>query len=200
MPKITRSWIGPVIAVTVGSTWALRSAVGFAHPNYVNPVTLLDWIAVVSFSVALAALAAGAWLIAELAGRGRSVVAAAVILATGGVVAAIANFIEDGLGVKAFGDVFALGLGGVLVGLLALVALFSLARQFVLAALPVATVAGLMLSNEAGGGFLILVAWLAAAQGMRRGSVAASARVPSAGTVGATDDRPGETAPRDGSP
>jgi len=166
--KITVSSIGPVIAVAIGSIWALRSAIGFAHPNYVDPVNLLDWVAVVSFSVALAALAAGAWLISQLAGRGRLVVPAAVILAIGGIVAAVGNFVEDGLGVKAFGDVFALGLGGVLAGLVALVVILAFARRFVLAALPAVTLAGLMLSNEAGGGFLILAAWLVVAARLPR--------------------------------
>jgi hypothetical protein len=132
-------------------------------------VNLLDWVAVVSFSLGLAALAPGAWLIAELAGRGRFVVSAAVILAVGGIVAAVANFIEDGLGVKAFGDVFALGLFGVLSGLVALAVLLAVARRFVLVALPGATIAGLMLINDAGGGFLILAAWLVVAARLRRG-------------------------------
>lgn len=164
----TPSSVGSAIALAVSLAWAFRSVLEFTRPNYVEPVTVMDWIAVVSFSVALALLAAAAWLIAELSGRRRPVVAAASILAIGSVVAAIANFIEDGLGVQAFGEVFAYGLFGVLAGLIGLAVTLVRERRYFLAALSVATFAGLFMSMEAGGGFLILAAWLLVAVGLWR--------------------------------
>ncbi len=160
-PKAPASSLGPVIALAVGLTWAFVSVREFAN--------VPDWVGVVSFSVALAVLAAAAWLIAELSGRSKSVVAAAAIMAIGGLVAAIGNFIEDGLGVKAFGAMYELGLFGVLVGLVGLVVTLALGRRFPLAALPSATFAGLLMSVEAGGGLLILASWLVVAVGLRRG-------------------------------
>ena len=159
-PNVIRTWRGPAIAVLVGSPWAVRSAIGFAQPNYVDPVTTLDWAAVISFSAALAAFAPGAWLIRDLAGHGRAAGIAAAVLALGGLVAAVGNFVEDGLGVSAFGDVFATGLLGVLAGLIGLTAILLVSRQYLVAALPASAFVGVMASNENGGGFLILAAWL----------------------------------------
>ena len=168
-PKARVSSIGPVIAVSVGSIWAVVSALALAQADFFNPVNVLDWVAVVSFSIALAVLAAAAWLINELSSRTRSIVAAATILAIGGVVAAIGNFIEDGLGVKAFGVMYELGVFGVLAGLVGLAVTLALGRRFLLAALAAATFAGVLMSNVAGGGFLILASWLVVAVGLRRG-------------------------------
>jgi hypothetical protein len=165
--KVTAPSIGVVIAVVIGLTWAVHSAVGFTNPNYGDPVTLLDWLSVLSFSAGLAALAPGGWLITELSGGARFVGTAATVLGIGGIVAAVGNFVEDGLGLKAWGDVFASGLLGVLAALIALVGILLFSRRFALATLAAATFAGLMLSAEAGG-FLILAAWLAVAAGLRR--------------------------------
>jgi hypothetical protein len=154
--------------MVIGLTWAVHSAVGFTDPNYGDPATLLDWLSVLSFSAGLAALAPGGWLITELSGGARSVGTAATVLAIGGVVAAIGNFVEDGLGIKAWGDVFASGLAGALVALLAMVVILALSRRLSLAVVAAATFGGLMLSAGAGG-FLVLAAWLAVALGLRRG-------------------------------
>lgn len=158
--RLGRASLGPAVAVLVGAPWAFRSAIGFAHPNYVEPVTALDWAAVLSFTAALAAFAPGAWLIRELAGRGRAAGIAAAVLALGGLVAAVGNFVEDGLSIAAFGDVFATGLLGVLAGLIGLTAILLVSRQYLVAALPASALIGVMASNDNGGGFLILVVWL----------------------------------------
>lgn len=155
----SRSIAGAAVALALGVTWAFRSVLEFARPNYVEPVSLFDWIAVVSFSVALALLAGAAWLITVLGGGSRPVVASAAVLALGGVVAAVANFVEDGLGISAFGLVFAGGLLGVLAGLVALALVLALRGRYWLAALAAATFVGLFASIEAGGGLLILAAW-----------------------------------------
>jgi len=159
-PKAVSS-LGAVIALAVGLTWAFVSVREFAN--------VPDLVGVLSFSVALAVLAAAAWLIAELSGPSKSVVAAAVIMAIGGLVAAIGNLIEDGLGVKAFGAMYALGVFGVLVGLIGLVVSLALRRRFLLAALAAATFVGVQMSVEVGGGLLILASWLVVAVGLRRG-------------------------------
>ena len=166
--KTTASSLSPAIAAVIGLTWALHSAVGFANPNYGDPAMLLDWLSVLSFSAGLAALAPGGWLISKLSGGSRSVGTTATVLAIGGIVAAIGNFVEDGLGIKTWGDVFAAGLAGVLVALLALVVILAHSRRFSLAVVAAATFGGLMLSAGAGG-FLVLAAWLAVSLGLRRG-------------------------------
>ncbi|MEW5992317.1 MAG: hypothetical protein AB1736_13360 [Chloroflexota bacterium] len=153
---------GGVIAVAVGLAWAFRSLLSFVDPRFWDPITFLDWVAVISWSMALGLLAVGGWLIASLAGRGRAIGIAVSILAIGSVVAALANIVEDGLRVAWFGDVYAFGLGGVLVGMLALAVTLAVGRRWWLAALALATFAGIF-SSEHGGGLLILVAWLVVA-------------------------------------
>jgi hypothetical protein len=61
--------IDVVIALAVGSTWGFLSVVFFTQPDPFHPVALIDYVAVVSFSAALAALAPAAWLVAKVAGR-----------------------------------------------------------------------------------------------------------------------------------
>ena len=158
-----------MIGLAVGLSWAFVSGLPMAGADPFNPITLLDWAATLSFSAALAMLAPAAWLIAELAGRAKPVVASATLMAVGGLVAAAANFIEDGLGFKSFGQVFAIGLFGVLAGPVGLAITLALRRRFLLAALAVATFAGMFSSGQAGGGFLILAAWLVLAVVLRRG-------------------------------
>jgi len=95
-----RPRIDVVIALAVGSTWGFLSVVHFTGPDPFQPVALIDYVAVVSFSVALAVLAPAAWLIAKVAGRAmalhrRTVVAA---LAAATLLGAL-TFQDGGLGV-----------------------------------------------------------------------------------------------------
>jgi hypothetical protein len=80
-----------VVALLVGLSFAFRSVLTVAQPNFWNASSLLDDVAIVSWSLALASLAGGAWLVATLATRRRAVTAAAVVLALGGLGAALAN-------------------------------------------------------------------------------------------------------------
>ena len=64
-----RSKVDVLIALAVGSTWGFLSVVSFTHPDPFRPITLIDYVAVASFSVALTVLAPAAWLVARVAGR-----------------------------------------------------------------------------------------------------------------------------------
>jgi len=118
---------------------------------------------VLSFSVALALLAAGAYVIGQLSGGGRAIVVAAWVTGLGALVASVANVIEDGLGVSAFGQIFSLGVLGIIAGLFGLAILLTSTRRWFLACLAAATLIGVFGSNEAGGGYVILAAWSIAA-------------------------------------
>jgi hypothetical protein len=155
--------VGPAIAVAVGVAWSFVSLRA--------PLSVSDWVAVLSFSIALALLAPGMILLAELGGRSRAVNGGCILVAVGAIVAAVANIIEDGLGVAMFGEVFAVGLGGILVGLPFLAIVFALRRPRWLAAVALATFVGIFASSQAAGGFLVLAAWLAVAVAIRRGAV-----------------------------
>jgi hypothetical protein len=69
MLRVLSPGIDVVIALAVGSTWGILSVVSFTEPDPFHPVAFTDYLAVVSFSVALAILAPAAWLIARVAGR-----------------------------------------------------------------------------------------------------------------------------------
>jgi hypothetical protein len=153
--------IGPAVAVAVGVAWAVVSLRFLAHLS-------IEWLYVGSFSIALALLAPGMILLADLGGRTRAVSGGCVVVAIGAIVAAVANFIEDGLGIAAFGEIFTIGLGGVLVGLPFLVIVFIWRRPRWLAAVALATFVGMFASQQAGGGFLVLAAWLIVAVALRR--------------------------------
>ena len=149
------------VSLLVGTIWALTYVLALASPDAVNPVSLVDYLAVVHFSALLAILAPAAWLIARMAGPSRAVAATAGITGVGGLIAAIGNVIEDGLRAKGVGGlIFVCGLGGLLLGLIGLAVVLALRRQALLAVLALVTFAGLF-SSANGGAFLIPLGWLA---------------------------------------
>lgn len=104
--------VASIVAIVVGVTWGALSTVHFWHPEYGSPVRLLDYLAVVLFSVALATLAPAAWLIVNVVGqvdRAHRPTAVAVIaagaafglltLADGGVVLTIVAWVVAGASV-----------------------------------------------------------------------------------------------------
>lgn len=152
--------VGPVLAVAVGVSWAIVSLRASSDVR--------EWASVIVFSTALALLGPGAALLADLNGWTRATRGGCIVVAIGAATAAIGNFGEDGLGVPAFGEVFAIGLGATLMGLLLLVVAFAVHRPRWPAAVALATLVGIFASQAAGGGFLVLSAWLVVAAALRR--------------------------------
>ncbi len=149
----------------VGVTWCLRSLQSFADPEFMDPETASDWFAVLSFSAAWFALALGLPLLARSIGGGRLVHRSALVSAAGAALAGLGNLLEDGL---QLGFAFWPFIAGAVVTMLGLI-VFSVAvaatgqgKRRLLAAIPVATLIGMLLF-ESGGGVIVLVAWLAAA-------------------------------------
>ncbi|HKB28695.1 MAG TPA: hypothetical protein VKC59_06695 [Candidatus Limnocylindrales bacterium] len=153
--------VGPILALAIGLAWAFISVHRFFD--------LPDLVGVVAFSTALALLAPAAWLIVELADRPRWVMAAAAVVSVGGLVAAIGNFIEDGVGIKSFYLMYSLGIFGGLAGLVGLAVTLAIERRFRLGVVSLATAAGVLGSEEAGGGLLVLAIWLVVAAGFGAG-------------------------------
>jgi hypothetical protein len=138
-----------------GITWAVRSLLELARPNYYDPVTLLDWAAVLSFSLAWLLSAAAVLLLRRDIGT-PSVRAIGLLFAGAAIVAGVANLAEDALG-QAWGGVPYIV--GFLVAWLSLIPLaiaiwLSAARRAAL--LPLALFGSIALFN-AGGGLLIFV-------------------------------------------
>lgn len=159
--------LGRTLFVLVGVLWAVRSMQSFTEPNFTDPESASDWWAVVSVSLALALLPAGMALLVGLSQPGKRPTSVLLVLAAlGAVTAAIANVVEDGLGVDAAGNVY---YGSTLLLLLTMLALAGMlvARSPRWPGVVVlATLIGLVLL-ESGGGVLILLVWGAAAIAVR---------------------------------
>ncbi len=146
----------------VGVAWCVRSLQSFADPEFMDPETASDWFAVLSFSVALFALAFALPMLAHYTGGGLAVFRVSLIPAVGAALAGLSNVLEDAL---QLGFAFWFFIVGTVITTLGLIA-FTLAiagrgRRRLLAAIPLATLIGLLLF-ESGGGVLTLAAWLVA--------------------------------------
>jgi hypothetical protein len=138
-----------------GIAWAVRSALELARPNYYDPVSLLDWAAVLSFSLA--------WLLSALAVLllcrdvcTRPVRAIGLVFAIAAVVAGVANLAEDAFGQSWGGVPYIVGFLVAWLSLIPLAIAIWISRARRVALLPLALFASIALFN-AGGGLLILV-------------------------------------------
>ncbi len=145
-----------IVWLVTGIAWAARSMLEFAHPNYYDPATVMDWGAVWLYSVALLLLAPSVLLIGQLA-QSRPVMAAAAVTAVGAAVAGGANAIEDGFGVSAGGMLYVVGFLTAWLSLLPLAATLWRSRCLRLAGLSVALFFGIALFTV-GGGLIVLAA------------------------------------------
>lgn len=114
-----------------GISFIARSAMDLGSPVYYDPVTVLDYAAVIGTTVAMLALSIslGFGFSKRLTRLGRGLV---WIPATGAAVSGLANFAEDGLGVSAAGVLFAVGNLAILAGLLlaGIVVLLRIHREY----------------------------------------------------------------------
>ena len=125
---------------------------------------LSEWSTVLSFSAALCGLAFALPTYARLVG-GRTVFRASLVPAAGAALGSVSNILEDGLQLEWAFWLFILSLAITDLGLFAftiVVAFIGRGRRRLLAAVPAATLAGVLLFPV--GGFVLMVAaWVAAA-------------------------------------
>lgn len=129
---------------------AARSAVGALGADYWDPVTLVDYASIWTYSAALVLSAVIAWLVAWLARSDRSSANAGLAAGAGFAAAGVANGLEDGLGMSAFGIAYVLGVVVGLFGALVFAASLRAARARLLA-----TTAALLFVP-----FMFLESWL----------------------------------------
>jgi hypothetical protein len=104
------------VFASAGALGVLRGAIGYRHPAYWAPTTILDWTAVLTFTAFLLAVACALLvLVAEHRGATRLCFALA---AFGSALAGVANALEDGAGVPVGGYAFAAGILFMAAGLL----------------------------------------------------------------------------------
>lgn len=156
MPTTTRAaWL------LTGLAWATSSLVQLADPQYWDPRTTLDYLAVYTFGLAWLLLSLAVALLARLLAERRIVVVAGIIAATA-VTAGVANIVEDGLGHKAWGTVYIIGALATWIGLVPLALLVWRSDRPRLAIAP-ALNALAFATFPVGGGLLALIGWAAPA-------------------------------------
>lgn len=149
------------IYVAMGLAVAGRTLLEFAQPQYYDPVTTLDYVAVWSFSLALGLLALAIVLLARDAQAGRLTTVVAIVTGSAAALAAVANSIEDGIGLPAFASLYVPAAMITMVGLPAFAVL--LAREGRRRAAIVAGWWCAVTGVSLGFGVLVLVgSWLAA--------------------------------------
>lgn len=147
-----------VFLVVVGIAWATRALIGLTDADFWNATTLLDYTSVWTYSLALLLLAPALVILIRQAKSGRAAILVAWVGASGAVLAAVANGIEDGLGHKEFGAPYVVGTSIVGLGLVALALLMAIGRRKLYALVPTLTVVGLF-AFSLGGGFLVAATW-----------------------------------------
>ncbi len=148
--------VSRIVWLFTGVLWAGSSVVDLTDANYLEPATTLDWIALWSWSIASFALSASVLLLARLA-PSRPVMIVAIVVASGGLVAGVANALEDGYGMTEMGIFYIIGFAALWLGLLGLAMSFRQSGYTRLAALSVALFVGVTLF-PIGGAFVILLA------------------------------------------
>jgi hypothetical protein len=152
------------VYVLTGLVWTGRSLLEvLAHPDYWDPVTSLDWLAIWSFSLAFALLAVTIPLLARDSRAGRLVDVTAALVALAAALASVANVIEDAFAVTGASTFYVIGALGTLVGLIALCAGFWLGRRRSSALVVLLILVGVA-SMVLGMGWLVLVGGVLAAE------------------------------------
>jgi hypothetical protein len=152
------------IYVLTGLVWTGRSLLEvLAHPDYWDPVTSLDWLAIWSYSLAFALLALTVPLLARSSRAGRPVDVTAVVVGLAAALASVANVIEDALAVTGASSFYVVGFLGTLVGLVALAAVLFRRRSRSWAVVALLFAAGLT-GMVIGMGWLVLVGSVLAAR------------------------------------
>lgn len=153
-----------ILYLATGLVWAGRSLLGvLLHPDYWDPVTTVDFIAVWSWSLAFALTAVAVPLIARDAGAGRLASVTSVVVGVCAALAALGNIMEDAFGQSTWSTVYVIGALGTLLGLIALAVLLAIARRPPSALAVFLIVAGMAMSSS-GLGVLALAGTVIAAR------------------------------------
>lgn len=162
LPRVLRA----ALFTVTGVLWCASSLlVLLTDADYQHPESAVDWFTVLSFSAALFAVAFALPMLAQLIG-GQVVFRVSLVPAMGAILAGLSNLLEDALQLSWAFWLFILGTAVIVVGLVAFTVAIAVAgrgRLRLLAAIPAATLINALYLHEAGGGVLMLAAWLAAA-------------------------------------
>lgn len=149
--------LATVVYLALGLVWTGRSLLAvIADPQYYDPVTTIDWIAVWTSSLGFVLFAAAVPLLAREAHAGRMLPGIAWIVAAGALLAALANGMEDGVGIESWGSLYVVGSLTTVFGLIGAGAVLWSRQRPTHALVVVLWLAGLVM-HSAGFGVLVLV-------------------------------------------
>jgi hypothetical protein len=158
-----------VIIFATALAWIVSAAHFLvAKPAFWDPVSISDYFAVYAYSTAWLSLAAASLVVGQLGRAGPGVRITAMILAAACVVTGVANALEDGVGIAAFGNVYVGGIVGATACLFILALLAFRGRWSSVAVVSVASAIG-VLTVSVGGGLVVGAAWAGFGWFMRRG-------------------------------
>ena len=148
--------------LATGVAWALSSATLLASPTYWNPSTLLDWVAVVSYTLAWLLLAPAIVLATRLV-PSKSSRLVGIALAGAAAVTGLANLAQNGLGTETANDLYVSGILLATILLVPLAYLFARDRSNRLALVAILLFVGIGFTSGGLGGLLVLAAFVALA-------------------------------------
>ena len=139
-----------IVWLATGLVFGARSLIEFAHPDYWEPATTLDWSAVWLTSLGWILFAPAVLLLGRLAPT-RAVTVVSIVVAIGALMTGLANGIEDGFDVQAFGLFYIIGILTAGLGLLPLASAFASARRPRLMWLSLLLFVGILMTTIGGG-------------------------------------------------
>ena len=151
-----------VVWLATGVAWALSSASLLASPTYWNPSTALDWLAVLSYTLAWLLLAPALVLATRLT-PSRSTRLVGFVLAGAAAATGLANFAENGLGLEAANELYVTGILIATILLVPLAYLFARDRSNWLAIVAIVLFLGIGFASGWLTGLLVLAAFVALA-------------------------------------
>lgn len=155
-----RSFIA--LYVTTGLVWTGRSLLEVAaRPDYWEPVSAVDWVAVWAYSLALLLLAVALIAVAADSGSGFAVRVVGYVAATFACGTALANAIEDGLGIESASIGYVVGTMGTAAAMVAFAAALGISRRPLWSAAVLLMLAGVVTMSDGFGALVLCAAGVA---------------------------------------
>lgn len=148
-----------LVTLGFGAAWIARGIQSFWDPNFSDPETAADWMAVILVTVGLVGVLPAVNVLTSGIRRSALTWGAVGLAGLGGVTAGVANLAEDGAGVEAAGGLYLIGTLAVILGLFGLAILLMRRSEWVLGGVALVTVIGLL--NLESFGSALFVPWLA---------------------------------------
>ena len=165
------------VLVLWAAAWATRSVITTFGPEYMQPVTAIDFASIWTYSAALGMSAIVAWMLAWLGRADRATLWAGVATGSAFAIAAIANGLEDGLGASWLGSAYVAGILGAAIGALVLAVTLRRAGMPTLAVLAVLLDVAFVFMGSLAAGSVVLAALLVGWR-LRRRQPASAVAIP----------------------